>query len=74
MCQGELVHAGTGAADRLTDKNDAVVRYTLSKSNQQIFASRYQLYLPTEDELRTELQRERARLEQERSFADEDIT
>lgn len=42
-----------------TDKNEAVVRYTLSGSTQQVFASRYQLHLPTEDELRRELERER---------------
>jgi predicted nuclease of restriction endonuclease-like (RecB) superfamily len=41
------------------DKKDAVVRYTLSKDNKQIFASRYKLYLPTEDELMRELARER---------------
>lgn len=41
------------------DKKDAVVRYTLSKNNKQIFASRYKLYLPTEKELIGELKRER---------------
>ncbi len=41
------------------DKKDAVVRYTLPKSNKQIFASRYKLYLPTEAELIKELKRER---------------
>ena len=42
-----------------TDKNDAVVRYTLGPNQQQkIFASRYKLHLPTEAELKTELQRE----------------
>ncbi len=41
------------------DKKDAVVRYTLSKNNKQIFASRYKLYLPTEAELAKELKRER---------------
>lgn len=41
------------------DKKDAVVRYTLSKDNRQIFASRYKLYLPTEEELVRELKRER---------------
>jgi hypothetical protein len=41
------------------DKKDAVVRYTLSKDNRQIFASRYKLYLPTEEELIRELKRER---------------
>ena len=42
-----------------TDKNDAVVRYTLGPDQQQkIFASRYKLHLPTEAELKKELQRE----------------
>ena len=41
------------------DKKDAVVRYTLPKDNKQIFASKYKLYLPTEDELVKELKRER---------------
>jgi predicted nuclease of restriction endonuclease-like (RecB) superfamily len=50
-----------------TDKNDAVVRYTLSGTTQQIFASRYQLFLPTEEELRDELLRERHLLERERA-------
>ncbi len=40
------------------DKKDAVVRYTLSKENKQIFASRYKLYLPTEEELKREITRE----------------
>jgi predicted nuclease of restriction endonuclease-like (RecB) superfamily len=42
-----------------TDKNDAVVRYTLGPNQEKkIFASRYKLYLPTEAELRAELRRE----------------
>jgi predicted nuclease of restriction endonuclease-like (RecB) superfamily len=43
-----------------TDKNDAVVRYTLGPDQQQkkIFASRYKLHLPTEAELKAELRRE----------------
>jgi predicted nuclease of restriction endonuclease-like (RecB) superfamily len=48
-----------------SDKNDAVVKYTLGPAHQtQIFASRYQLYLPTEAELTAELQRERAQATQ----------
>jgi len=35
------------------DKNESVVEYTLPVENKQIFASRYKLYLPTEDELKT---------------------
>ena len=37
------------------DKSDAIVRYTLPEDNQQIFASKYMLYLPTEEELKKEL-------------------
>lgn len=45
------------------DKSDTVVKYTLPEQNTQIFASKYKLYLPTEDELRLELQREYNALE-----------
>jgi predicted nuclease of restriction endonuclease-like (RecB) superfamily len=37
------------------DKSDAVVRYTLSEDNKQIFASKYMLYLPSEEELKKEI-------------------
>jgi len=41
------------------DKNDAVVKYTLGEQQEKnIFTSRYQLYLPTEAELKQEIQRE----------------
>ena len=46
-----------------SDRNEAMVQYTLLKESQQIFASKYQLYLPTEEELQRELNEERARLE-----------
>ena len=47
-----------------SDKNDAVVKYTLNSEQQnQIFASRYKLHLPTEAELQAELQREIAQLQ-----------
>ncbi|MGA2080312.1 MAG: PDDEXK nuclease domain-containing protein [Holophaga sp.] len=45
-----------------TDKNDAVVRFVLGKDDPKIFASRYKLHLPTEEELRAELEREMASL------------
>lgn len=46
-----------------TDKNDAVVHYVLGEDNQQIFASRYQFHLPSEEDLRAELTRELERLD-----------
>lgn len=45
------------------DKNDSVVRYTLSEDNKQIFASKYMLYLPTEEELQKEINAERKALD-----------
>ena len=45
-------------------KSDAVVRFTLPEGNNKIFASRYKLYLPTEDELRVELMKDRKLIEQ----------
>ena len=53
-----------------TEKSEAVVRYTLPEGLQnQIFASRYQLNLPTEEELAREIQRERTLIERERRLA-----
>jgi predicted nuclease of restriction endonuclease-like (RecB) superfamily len=40
------------------DKSESVVKYTLSEENSQIFASKYKLYLPTEEELRREIESE----------------
>ena len=40
------------------DKNDAVVRYSLPEDNQQIIASKYQLHLPTEQQLIDEVRKE----------------
>lgn len=37
------------------DKSEAIVRYTLAEDNRQIFASKYMLYLPTEQELKNEI-------------------
>jgi predicted nuclease of restriction endonuclease-like (RecB) superfamily len=39
------------------DKNEAVVKITLPENNQTIIASRYQLYLPTEEQLLEELKK-----------------
>jgi len=50
-------------------KNDAVARYSVLSESKQIFAAKYLKYLPTEAELRRELQRERRLLEVRRSVA-----
>ena len=67
----ELMNEGDGQPIGIilcSDKNDAVVRYTLPEENKQIFASRYKLYLPTEEELEAELHKERKTIEMEVSL------
>jgi hypothetical protein len=49
-----------------SDKNETMVRYTLLEDSKRIFASKYKLYLPTEEELKKELEREREMLEMEK--------
>lgn len=45
------------------DKSESIVKYTLPENETQIFASKYKLYLPSEEELLQELQREYRALE-----------
>lgn len=52
-----------------SDKNDAMVKITLPEDNEQILAARYQMYLPTEEELRAELAREREEAERRMRLA-----
>ena len=40
-----------------TDKDDTLVRYSVLQESQQLFASKYRLVLPSEEELRDELER-----------------
>lgn len=49
-----------------TEKDRTVVKYSLLNDSKQIFASKYQLYLPTEKQLKEELEREKEQIEQER--------
>jgi hypothetical protein len=39
-----------------TAKNDTVVKMSLPEDNSSILASKYQLYLPTQDQLKTEVE------------------
>ncbi len=45
-----------------TQKDASVVRYSVLHENEQIFVSRYKIVLPSEEELRAELDRERSKL------------
>ena len=52
-----------------SDRDEAVIRYTLNEHERNLFAVKYHLNLPTEEELRRELQRERAAFEEARLLA-----
>lgn len=45
------------------------MKYSLLNESKQIFASRYQLYLPTTKQLEQEIQREREQIEQETNLS-----
>ena len=45
-------------------RDESVVRYSMLQGHEQLFASKYKLVLPSEEELRAELDRERVMLEQ----------
>ena len=57
------------------EHNEAVVKYTLPENNQQIFSRKYQLHLPTVEELKQEVEREyqevKERLEQRKEKSDD---
>ena len=49
-----------------SEKNEAIARYSVLNNSKQLFASKYMLYLPTEEELEQELKRERRLIEEKR--------
>ncbi len=51
-----------------SEKNEAVARYSVLNNSKQLFASKYMLYLPTEEQLEQELKRERMLIEEQHSM------
>ena len=47
------------------EKNEAVAKYSVLSDRKQIFASKYMLYLPTEEELQQEILKERKLIDNE---------
>ncbi len=43
-----------------TDTDEDITRYSIMNGNEQLFASKYKLYLPTEEELRAEIETQKA--------------
>ena len=54
-----------------TEKNQTVVKYSVLDGSEQLFASQYRLYLPTEEELAAEIEREKRLLEERRHLSGE---
>lgn len=50
-------------------KDHSVVRYSVLHESEQLFASKYRLILPSEEELRCEIERERAILDEAQNIA-----
>ena len=48
-----------------TETDSDIARYSILKGNEQLFATKYKLYLPTEEELRNEIQREKEILKEQ---------
>lgn len=53
------------------DKNDAVVKFSLPENNKTIVASKYQLYLPSEDQLIEEVKKEIENIEEKNRLAEQ---
>lgn len=51
-----------------TEKHSTILKYSLLNDSKQIFASKYMTYLPTEEELQKEIERERKEVEMERKL------
>ena len=48
-----------------SEKSEAVVKYSVLSDQKQLFASKYMIHLPSEEELKQELERERASVQQQ---------
>jgi predicted nuclease of restriction endonuclease-like (RecB) superfamily len=51
-----------------SEKSEAVVKYSVLTEQKQLFAAKYLPYLPSEEELQKELQKERLRVQQQLAF------
>ena len=52
-------------------KNKTIARYSVLNESKQLFASKYMLYLPTEEELERELERDRRLIEERQQAGDQ---
>jgi len=52
----------------VSKKSKAIAKYSLLSDSKQIFASKYQMYLPTQKQLEQEIKREREQIEMEKKL------
>jgi predicted nuclease of restriction endonuclease-like (RecB) superfamily len=67
-CEKEMKHEEDNPTIGIilcAEKNDAMVKYSILNENKKLFASKYMLYLPTEEELKKELMREKEQVDME---------
>jgi predicted nuclease of restriction endonuclease-like (RecB) superfamily len=56
-----------------SERDETVVEFSVLAENEQLFASKYQLYLPTKEQLKYLLETERAHIEQDHILSDKDF-
>ena len=69
-CEEEIKQEGDNPTIGIilcAEKNDAMVKYSMLSGNKKLFASKYMLYLPTEEELKKELIREKQLIDMEKA-------
>ena len=54
-----------------SETDEDIAKYSVLKGNEQLFASKYKLYLPTEDELRAEIENQKTIFELQRQSKQE---
>jgi len=55
-----------------TEKDETIVKYSILAENEKLFASKYRLYLPKEDELKELIEQDRIRLELDNDLEEQD--
>ena len=56
-----------------SETDEDIARYSILHGNEQLFASKYKLYLPTEEELREEIETQKAIFYLQQRDADEKV-
>ena len=57
-----------------SDTDDDIARYSVMHGNEQLFASKYKLYLPTKEELRAEIETQKAMFDRQQQDNEEKET